>query len=280
MKKYILLSALVLALSSVVYADQFRDKNGEEPYLIASSVEGLWAFAIFGADGIGSVSGPIDLLEELIEAQVDARKYIGGERPDVRLFCIKNKNYKRELTFEESNTAYDECASRVVQVRSSRTDWRVDFQKLDPSQESVVVEAFQDTWREMKLALTGEPIDAFNDENHYTWQNLTAEGLFKIGGGICQLVKAPFKVAAGAVTAVVGVVVLPFEEKGHLGDTVRRGVGLALKSALDPITGVLVIAQGSGGPIVYATVTAIGPVVVITKESTAIVSELRNKIQR
>lgn len=279
MKKYFTIGLFVLALTSVVYADHFRDANGESPYVIAANVDGTWTFGIFGNPGY--ISGPIDAIEEFV--RIDIAKYLLGERSDIRLSCVRNPKYKRELSLDESLRAERECEDFINEARrtNQNADWRFDFEKLDPSTESVLVEALQDSWRDLRISLGGQAVGPFDDEQrYYPWQNCMGEGLLKVGAGLVQLIKAPVKLATGVVAGVIGVVVLPFEEKGHLGDTVRRAMGLTVKSALDPVTGVLVIAQGAAGPTIYAAVTALGPVVVATKEGTSIVSELRDKIRQ
>ena len=47
----------------------------------------------------------------------------------------------------------NECWNSLANLKNQNqnADWRLDFEKLDPSTESVLVEALQDSWRDLRI---------------------------------------------------------------------------------------------------------------------------------
>lgn len=267
--KSTLLGALSLLLSFTTYAGVFTDANGEEPYVPVFKIEDTWIFGLAGQ--------PTDFF-----GWPDIQKYILGERRDAVAACIENPKYQGNLRWADETEAYKACEENLnVMVRNlNQNDWRIDFQKLDPSQESAVMEALEDTWRELKLTLTGRGITPLDDSNEYAqWQKTMTNDFLKIPVAILQIFKLPVKLVAGVGTGIVGLIIFPFEKEKYLGDTARRGLGLTLKSTLDTVTIGAALVQGTIGPIIYVTATTLGPAVVVAKESSSIVSELKAKIK-
>ncbi len=243
-----------------------------EPYTIVTKINETWYFGLFG-----EMETTADPAEFLGGSNTDAEKYLKGkyrtEKDDRELLwigCVENPLYKGVLSEEEKTRAKTSCLNKLELVKAN-LDWTRDYQVLDLETESALLEAVQDTLREIQVAIYG---NYFCNASYETaWRGTFHDAPIKLWYGTLSIVKVPFKLVIGALTTVAGIVAFPFEDSGHHGDFGRRAIGYTLKAALDPITATIVILDSTLGTAAYVVAAGVSPIFILGKEAEMMVRE-------